>query len=335
MIPADAKGIKLNDQGVCQLCQDYQPFQPKGKDELDRLIKEYLKDNTNPDYDCVVPISGGRDSSYVLYYSKEVLGLRPVALHNNNDFETRVAQANLDFITQKLGVPLIRIESKSKLGKKIVVEKFKMNLPFGPGLIASQTCEACKYGFESASYNYARKNGIKIIMWGDSSYESTQPYYDLNEEQQKTPSKWRRLLTRGALSLFLYRYYFKQLKNEYGSDSPDNLHEIHLYDFIDWDQDTIINTITEKMGWKAPDESPTTWRVDCCLVPLVDYLTRKEYGVSKIELGFSTMIRNGKMNRDDAIQKIQQIQSCTSDDQIKKILSGNLSLPESAYKQLF
>ncbi len=333
VIPATAKGIQLNDQGVCQLCQGYQPFQPKGRDELMNLIGEYKKDNTNPEHDCVVPISGGRDSSYVLYYTAKELGLRPVALHNDNDFETPIVKDNLERVSQALGVPLVRIQSRANLGKKIVAEKLKMNAPFGPGLVAAQTCEACKYGFESASYNYARNNGIGMVVWGDSSYESTSPYYDLVEGAKAPPSKWRRLLSPGALSLFKYKIYFNKMKEEYGPDTPHNLHEIHMFDYITWDQDILVNTISA-LGWKAPEDSPTSWRVDCKLVPVVDFLTKTAYGVSKIELGFSNMIRNGKMDRADAIRKLEQIENNTDPEQIKKTLAEDLTIPASVIKSL-
>jgi len=316
IMPETAKEITFDENGLCQLCRDFKEFTVKGEDELRKEIKDYVKEGAK--YNCVVPVSGGRDSSYALYYSKKVLKLRPIAVHNDNDFETEIARKNLENITKSLDVPLIRISSSKHISKKIVAEKFKMNAPFGPEVVVEQTCEACQYGFESASYNTARKEGIQLIVWGDSTDESTMPYHALLNH--KRPTRWQRLFSPGVLNVFKYKYYFRKMRNEYGPDSPHGLKEIHLYDYIEWDRKIIVDTIQKKMGWSIPEGSPTSWRIDCSLVPLVSYLNQKAYGVNKIELGFSNMIRSGKMDRDDALRQVKEIEKATNISQLETLL---------------
>ena len=118
------------------------------------------------------------------------------------------------------------------------------------------------------------------------------------------------------------------MKQEYGPNSPDGLKEIHLYDYIEWDRNTIVDTIQNKMGWSKPDASATSWRIDCSLVPLVNYLTEKAYGVSKIELGFSQMIRSGKMTREEALKQTDQITKSSNSPEIKEFLE-DLGIPLS------
>ncbi len=315
IMPETAKGIKFDENGLCQLCRDFKKFIPEGEQELQKEIKNYIKEGSK--YNCIVPVSGGRDSSYALYYSKEVLGLNPIAVHNDNDFETEIARKNLENITNALNVPLIWISSREKISKRIVAEKIKMNAPFGAGLIAEQICEACKYGFESASYNTARKEGIKLIIWGDSKPESTTSYHGLLKH--KIPTKWQRLFSSGALNLFKYKYYFRKMKREYGPNSSDGLKEIHLYDYVEWDRKTIVDTI-QKIGWSKPQESATSWRIDCSLIPLINHLYIKAYGVSKIEIGFSNMIRSGKMDREDALRQVEENERMTDIEKVKSIL---------------
>ncbi|MDD5132022.1 MAG: hypothetical protein PHH44_05105 [bacterium] len=316
IMPDTAKGIKLDEKGLCQLCRDFKPYVPKGEQKLRADIKDFI--DPKAEYNCIVPVSGGRDSSYALYYVKEVLGLKPLAVHNDNDFETEVATNNLNVITKTLNIPLLRIQSANHITKTIVAEKFKMNAPFGPGLVVEQTCEACKYGFESASYNTARKKGIKVIFWGDSVDESTTPYHSLYKHY--LPSKWKRLFSPNALSLFKYKKYYNQMKQEYGPCSPAGLKEIHLFDYILWDQRVIVDVIQNKMGWSVPKDSATTWRTDCSIVPVVNYLTEKACGVSKLEIGFSNMVRSGKMDRDEALKAVEQVKNNTDVEKIKDFL---------------
>lgn len=316
IMPENAKGIKLDKNGVCQLCRDYKEYTPRGEEALRKDIANHI--NKQAKYDCIVPVSGGRDSAYALYYAKEVLKLRPLAVHSNNDFETQIATDNLEGMTKALNVPLVTKKPKEQVIKKIVTEKFKKNSYFGPGLVAEQTCEACKYGFESASYNIARKEGIEVIIWGDSKDESTVPYHDLFEHLR--PNKLQMLLSPGVINLFKYKHLFKKMKQEYGPCSGKGLKEIHLFDYIRWDRKVIVDTIHNKMGWEAPKESATSWRIDCSLVPLVNYLTDKAYGVSKLEIGFSNMVRSGKMDRDDAIEQAEQIKKSIDVDTLKTFL---------------
>lgn len=322
IIPETAKGIRIDDNGLCQLCRDFKKIPPKGEDVLRKEIDGYI--NKHSEFNCVVPVSGGRDSAYALYFAKYILGLKPIAVHSDNDFETAIARENLENMTKISNVPLIQVSSKDQLVKKIVVEKFKINAPFGPALVVDQTCEACKYGFESASYNAARKHNIQLVIWGDSKEESTAPYHSLFEH--KVPSKWQRLFSQESLNFFKYKYFFSKLKREYGSDSPEGLKEIHLYDYIEWDRKVIVETIQNKLGWSKSKDSATSWRIDCSLVPLVNYLTIKAYGVSKLELGFSSMIRGGKMDRDDALRQVSEIENkMNRDDQIDFLRELNIS----------
>jgi len=330
ILPDTASGVILDENGLCQLCKDYQSYIPKGHDELVREIQEFTL--VDGDYNCVVPVSGGRDSAYALYYAHDILGLKTLAVHNDNDFETETARTNMDAMASNLGIPLIRISSKSKLSSKIVAEKFKMNAPFGPWIVVAETCEACEYGFRAATYNTAREKNVKLIIWGDSKDESTKSFYDLCQNH-KTPTKWDRLKKPGIFNVIKYKYYFSRLKKEYGPNTSDGLKEIHLFDYIRWDRRVIIDTITKKLAWRAPADSPTTWRQDCSLIPLVDYLTYLANGVSKIEIGFSNMVRGGKMNRNDALIQIEQIKRNNDPDRLKMFLL-NLNVSSSVIDQV-
>ncbi len=321
VMPERALGIELDEDGVCNLCRGFAPFVPKGTEALDARIAECLSDGVKGDCDCVVPVSGGRDSAYVLYYAKDVLGLRPVALHNDNGFEASVADQNLRNAAERLDVPLVRTQSKREIGRSIVACKFRMNAPYGPGLVAKQTCEACEYGYKAAAYNYARGHGIRLVIWGDSNYESTKDYQGLVGAGD-APSTWRRLFSGAAPSLLRYKLLAYLMKTEYGMDSAHGLCEIRLYDYVPWDEGLMLRTIRDRLGWQAPPEAATTWRVDCTLVPLINYLMKKAYGVGKIELGFSTMIRHGKMDRQDAIDKVEKIDCNTDVDELRRIVLG-------------
>jgi glutamine---fructose-6-phosphate transaminase (isomerizing) len=329
IIPDTAKGITFDTNGVCQLCQDFKVVPLKGEEALRKEIGPCILNREK--YDCIVPVSGGRDSAYALYYAKEILGLKPLAVHNDNDFETEIARQNLTNMSSSLNVPLVRISSKEQLSQKVVVEKFKMNAAYGPGLVVAQTCEVCEYGFRSAAFNEARKHGLQLIIWGDSVEESTAKYHAL--VARKPPSKWERLFSTGGMSYLKYKLYFAKMKNKYGPDSPTGLKEIHLYDYIEWDRKVEVETIQKKLGWAKPQDAVTSWRIDCSLVPLVNYLTFKAYGVSKLELGFSSMIRNGKMDREEALRQAMEINKKMDEGEYRNFLR-NLKISNQCIRKV-
>ena len=130
-----------------------------------------------------------------------------------------------------------------------------------------------------------------------------------------------------------YKYYFNKMKRQYGPVSPYGLKEIHIYDYIEWNREVMIETIQKKLGWSKPKNAATSWRIDCSLIPLVDYLTLKAYGVSKIELGFSSMIRLGKMDREDALRQVEEIKNQMDTEELSRFLQ-NLDVSNTCIKHV-
>ncbi|MCG6533119.1 MAG: N-acetyl sugar amidotransferase [Syntrophales bacterium LBB04] len=105
-------GISFDDEGICNYCRQvesleaqYGTGQPSGEAMLSRIIKEIKSQSKNKPYNCVVGVSGGTDSSYLLMKSVE-WGLRPLAVHYDNTWNSAVATENIRKITTALGVNL-------------------------------------------------------------------------------------------------------------------------------------------------------------------------------------------------------------------------------------
>jgi len=107
-LPANYCRINIDADGVCNYCKgDSKPFNYLGLDALKRDINDILsKQNPNRRYDCAVGVSGGRDSSYLLYFAKEVLGLRVLAVSMVHDFMPSETRHNIKTIVERLGVDI-------------------------------------------------------------------------------------------------------------------------------------------------------------------------------------------------------------------------------------
>ncbi len=108
-----ATEITFDEQGVCNFCHQYDNVTTKdlyvdkgGEERLNNLIEKIKKDGKNRQYDCLIGISGGVDSSYVAYLVKKVYGLRALAIHLDNGWNSELAVANVEHIVKKLDIDL-------------------------------------------------------------------------------------------------------------------------------------------------------------------------------------------------------------------------------------
>ena len=90
IMPATFPGITFNRQGVCNFCASYVPRPALGKEKL----REVLTAQSGTSYDCLVPVSGGKDSTYLLYYAIKVLGLSVIAFNYDSGFQLQLAREN-------------------------------------------------------------------------------------------------------------------------------------------------------------------------------------------------------------------------------------------------
>jgi len=104
-------GIKFDENGECNFCKIHYmldkiyPLSSEGEQNLTKLIEKIKRDGRNKEYDCVIGVSGGRDSTYTLYLAKK-LGLRPLAVHFDNGWNSNVAVTNIMNAVSKLEVDL-------------------------------------------------------------------------------------------------------------------------------------------------------------------------------------------------------------------------------------
>ena len=104
--------IEFDEDGVCNYChqvdhlvEEYGTGQEKGKILIDQIIEKIKKDGKNKKYDCAIGVSGGTDSSYLVYLAKE-WGLRPLAVHYDNTWNSAIATQNIRKVLEALDVDL-------------------------------------------------------------------------------------------------------------------------------------------------------------------------------------------------------------------------------------
>jgi hypothetical protein len=159
-------GIEFDANGVCNFCHGHDeltkifPNDERGQQFLDTLFTRIKKEGRGKPYDCVVGISGGRDSTYLLWCCVKIWKLRVLAVHFNDGFDNPVAGENMLRAVDLLGVKLITITSDWREAKDLKITFLKASTP--------DLNLGTDIGIASSLYSVAHKENIKHILIGQS-----------------------------------------------------------------------------------------------------------------------------------------------------------------------
>lgn len=171
------QSINLDINNICQFCKIHDemdnefPLDDNSEKKLFEIAEKIKKKGSKSKYDCVVGVSGGRDSTFLLYYIKKVLKLRPLAVHYDNGFDSDTSVSNILNICQKLNVDLETNVADWQTFKKITRSFFLAGVsdpdtPTDVGIFKTmyQTAyrEKIKYVFNGHSF---RTEGIEPLDW--------------------------------------------------------------------------------------------------------------------------------------------------------------------------
>jgi len=337
VLPESYPGIVFDENGVCQLCKSYQKLQVKGEEELQRLITPRKGEK----YDCIVTLSGGRDSSYVLYYIVKVLGLRTLVLHYDNGFRHIQALNNVKEACRRLGTELLECRSKGNLNVRITAHALHTTIPFGPGAACQFMCRPCYNGGLAFLYSTAEKYRIPFVIWGDSLIEKI-TFIPVRNKIMGFQKPLRYACSSRCFSFFRFLYLLVIQRNEalpsgnfsfdihYPKLRSQGTEEIHLFDYIEWDRNQIKKAIIEELGWQKPPEKLSSWRFDCHLHSLVNYCHKKAVGFNHDIDGLANMVRAGKMDRVEAMDLIEKgFDSGEWNEELQELTRNGLQLHES------
>jgi len=166
IMPDSYPKVSIED-GICNLCRihDQSPrFKnaPLGKDKL----LEKLTSRASENYHCVVPLSGGKDSTYALFYVVKELGLKPLAVSADSGFVADSAMENIEKICEKLSVDLV--VHKAKFRRHIAKQALRIWRSRGEFF---SPCPPCETNNRSVVINEAVKREIPFVVWGATDFE--------------------------------------------------------------------------------------------------------------------------------------------------------------------
>ena len=289
--------ISFNNEGICNYCEQYDQMMleyPTGKEGMKILEQEVLKikkDGEGKAYDVVIGVSGGADSSYMLHLAKKKFGLRVLAVHFDNTYNSRIAVENIDNVLDKLEIDLYTHVVDNIQYQKIYKSFFKASVP--------EIDVPTDIALATVHYQAASKYGIKHI-WEGHSFRT----------EGITPSGW----------VYMDAKYIQKIHEKFGDGNLGNLPVLWLDDWINWlindkikkfrplyyidyNKEEVKKMLTQEYGWQWYGghhmENRTAYFAN-------NYYLPKKFGIDLRYSEFSALVRAGLMSRNDALKNIQK-----------------------------
>ncbi|MDD5064780.1 MAG: N-acetyl sugar amidotransferase [Phycisphaerae bacterium] len=289
-------GIIFDENGVCQYCKIHDelkriyPLDNKGQENLDNLIKKARRKGKGEKYDCIIGVSGGTDSTYVLYQLVQ-LGIRPLAVHFDNGWDSDIAVRNIKNACSMLNVDLYTYVVEWEEFKDLQISFLRASTP--------DTEIPTDVGIHSILVKMAAKEGVKYVFNGHSfRAEGLMPigwtYMDgkyIDYVHKKFGSVKLKTFPNFKLMDVLYYNIILGIK------------VIPILNYFKYEKAKIKPFLQKELGWQDygghHHESVYTKFYQSYLLP-------KKFNIDKRIVDYSAMIREGITDRETAIKEIER-----------------------------
>lgn len=322
-------GIAFDNSGTCSFCEVHKrmehafPLGEAGLRTVARIANDVRRAGRGRRYDCVVGLSGGRDSSYTLWYCVTQLKLRPLAVHFNDGFGNPVAGENMRRACQRLGVELRTITSDWRESKDLKIAFLKASVP--------DMEQGTDLGIATALYGVAAKEGLRHLVIGQSF-----------RTEGIAPLSWN----------FLDGKYLRAVHQQFGTvplrpwrpvDPGFNLgpKEMFYYAFVrriktvtllyhlDYVRTAVDEVLKRELGWK----SPGAHYADDLYQSLIYYLNRVKFNIDRRLFNYSALVRSGQMSREVGLERLTYI-NAIEDETVIALCIKRLGLTRAEFETI-
>jgi len=318
VMPATMPFIEYDEEGVCNYCRHYKKIKLLGKDALEEIFSKCRSKSGEPD--CIVGLSGGRDSSYALHYIKKNLNMNPIAYTYDWGMITDLARRNQSKMCGELGVEHVIVSAdinwkRNNIRKNVEAWLKKPDMGTIPLFMAGDK------QFFWYAYKLREQTGSKIVLLNENELERTDFKFGFCNIEPSL--KWeRRSLFPYMLPMVgrakLAAYYGKQyIQNPayINSSIIDTLFayacyyiiphaHFSIFKYVEWNEEEIDETLIKGYGWEVATDTKSTWRIGDGTAPFYNYIYYTVAGFTENDTFRSNQIREGVISRDKAMEFI-------------------------------
>lgn len=289
--------ITFNNEGICSYCEQISslekqfPNDERGLQELQKIVDEMKCAGKGKKYDALIGVSGGCDSSYLMHLMTKVYGLRLLAVHFDNTWNSTIATENIHCMTEKLGIDLFTHVVDATEFDDLILSFFKagvcdIDAPTDIGLATTMNLAAEKFGIKYKIDGHSfRTEGSAPMGW---------VYMDA-KYIQSVHKKFGTVKMKTFPNLWLFSQLKWMIFNQIKSIRP-------LY-YLEYDKEAAKQLLTEQYGW--------TWYGGHHLENLTaaffhSYFFPKRWLRDFRIAGYSAYCRDGRMTREEALELMKQ-----------------------------
>lgn len=307
-MPSSNEGMQFDEMGICLACQAQEQkmrinweYQEKSLRNILNSYKETAKDN----YDCIIPISGGKDSVFQLHVLTKIYGMKPLAVTFNHNWYSEIGKYNLENALEKLGVDHIMFTPSKKLVKKLFVKSFYK---------IGDSCWHCHAGVGAFPLQIAVKFNIPLLIWGESVCESS-GRADFQDNIQKFD---RDYFTKVSAKLYPEQMIDEDITARdlkpfelpsYEEIKKVGVVGIHLGDYLFWDDERQMEFIKKEYAWKE-EHRPGHYKGfkgnECKFETLHDHMKFVKRGFGRATDQASADVRAGLLTREEGFEVIKK-----------------------------
>lgn len=291
--------IIFDKDGVCSHCKRFDTllspqWRKEGFDELKLMVAKIKQEQKDDAYDCLIGLSGGVDSSYLLYLAVKKLGLRVLAVHIDAGWNSLTAVSNIEKLVKKLNVDLETVVIDWEEMRDLQVAFLKSGVA---------NCDAPQdHAFFSALYKFAARKNIKYILNGSNiSTESVLPFswehFAMDGIQLKDIHKQfgkKKLKTFPVTGFFKYYFYYPYISK---------IKVLTPLNFINYNKKEALSILCDELNWQnyGRKHGESIWTKF-----FQNYFLPKRFGFDKRKAHLSSLILSGEITREEALLEIEK-----------------------------
>ena len=301
MDTSDSK-ITFDEKGVCDHCNDFHDnvkpnwhTDERGRADLEVIVKKIKEDGKDRDFDCLMGMSGGADSSYMLHYVVKELGLRPLVFHVDGGWNSQIAVNNIEVLIDKLGLDLYTEVIDWEDMKAFQVAYFRSGL--------SNIDIPQDHAFVAKLYEFADKYKIKYILnGGNISTECVRNplewiYYGTDMSQIKDiihKFSDRPLKNYPFSSVLRHKFYLRYIRR---------IEVVKPLNYFPYIKAEAMNFLKEEYGWEPYPQKHFESRFTRFYE---GYWLPEKFGFDTRRVQHSSMILTGQMTREQALKDLEK-----------------------------
>ena len=313
-LPITWETLYLDDEGVCNICRNWDIKQKEmdweqREKQLLTVFEEAKKRKLL--YDCIVPFSGGKDSTFTLWALVKKYGLKPLVVSFDHWFYRPRTLENRKRTFWKLGVDVVTFTPNWNIVRKLMIESLIRKGDF---------CWHCHAGVFSYPMQIAVKFEIPLIVWGEGGGEY-EAYFKFADIEETDEWKFHRRIILGMRAEDMAGFIGVELRDLAPFIYPPKedlerigVQSLPLGNFISWNQEKQTEIIKKELGWQE-DEVESLYpgtlsfdKVECMFTGIRDYIKYLKRGFSRITHRTTIDIKQGKITRDQAMELIRKFE---------------------------